>query len=156
VCYLYTIKLYYPVLYILFSERWPFRLYMFTALCSFSKYSIAVPIRNKEAETVAKVLVEHVLLKWGLCFEVLHDRSPKFEAALSAQLFGVLGIRNLRTSGYKASTNGDVEVWHRVLNSLLAKIVSLHQRDWSQNISYAVFCYNASQYSATVWHLFLS
>jgi hypothetical protein len=65
----------------------------------------------------------------GLVFEVLHDQGPEFEAALMAQLLSVLGIRNLRTSGYKASTNGAVEVWHRVLNSLLAKIVSLQQRD---------------------------
>jgi hypothetical protein len=148
------------------GERWcidlcgPFPLsngykYLFTAICPFSKFGVAVPIRNKEASTVAKVLVEHVLLKWGLCFEVLHDQGPEFEAVLTSELLNVLGINNLRSSGYKASTGGVVERWHRVLNSLLAKIVSNHQRDWSQFVSYAVFCYNASQHSATSLSPFL-
>jgi len=64
------------------------------------------------------------------------------------ELLNILGIKNLRSSGYKAGTGGSVERWHRVLNSLLAKIVSTHQRVWSQFVSYAVFCYT-SQYSAT-------
>jgi len=42
--------------------------YLFTAIGPFSKFGIAVPIRNKEAVTVARVLVEHVILKYGLFF----------------------------------------------------------------------------------------
>jgi hypothetical protein len=39
--------------------------YLFTAVCPFSKYAIAVPIRNKEAATIARVMVHHIFLKWG-------------------------------------------------------------------------------------------
>ena len=39
--------------------------YIFTAICPFSKYAIAVPIKNKKAQTVAKVIVDKILLQWG-------------------------------------------------------------------------------------------
>ena len=56
------------------AERWTFDLtgphpmsagykYIFTSICPFSKYAIAVPIRNKEATTVAKVIIDHIFLK---------------------------------------------------------------------------------------------
>jgi len=38
--------------------------YLFTAICSFSKFGVCVPLRNKEASTVARALVDHVFLKW--------------------------------------------------------------------------------------------
>ena len=40
--------------------------YIFTAICPFSKYIITAPIRNKEASTVARVIFEQIILKWGL------------------------------------------------------------------------------------------
>jgi len=40
--------------------------YVFTAIDVFSKFAVAVPIRNKDAKTVTKVMVEHIFLKCGL------------------------------------------------------------------------------------------
>ena len=56
--------------------------YLFTAICPFSKFGVCVPLRNKEASTVARALVDHVFLKWGLCFTILTDQGLKFEAEL--------------------------------------------------------------------------
>jgi transposase InsO family protein len=123
--------------------------YMFTAIDPFTKYAIVVPIRNKEATTVAKVIVEHIFLKWGLCFEILSDQGKEFEAELTTELFKLLGIVKLRTSGYSPATNGCIERYHRVLNSLLAKVISENQKDWSRWASYVTFCYNSSPHSST-------
>jgi transposase InsO family protein len=109
--------------------------YIFTAIDPFTKFAVAVPIRNKEAKTVAKVFMEHVLLKFGLCNEVLTDLDPEFEAELVHELCRLLGINKLKTSGYRASCNGCIEKWHRVLNTLLAKVISDHQKDWSEFVS---------------------
>jgi transposase InsO family protein len=123
--------------------------YLFTALCPFSKYGVAVPTRNKEAATVAQVLVDHVFLKWGLCFEILSDQGKEFEAELLAELLKILGVVKLRSSGYHPQTNGACESWHKVLNSLLAKVISESQRDWSSYVGYVTFCYNATPHSST-------
>jgi hypothetical protein len=142
------------------AERWSIDLtgphppsngykYLFTALCPFSKYGIAVPIRNKEAATVARALVDHVFLKWGLCFEILSDQGKEFEAELMEALLKILGVVKLRTSGYRPQCNGAVEAWHKVLNTLLAKAMSESQRDWSSYVGYVTFCYNATPHSST-------
>ena len=123
--------------------------YIFSAICPFSKFGVCVPIRNKEAATLANALVEHVLLKWGLCHEILTDLGAEFEAELLGELLKILGVTDLRTSGYGPQTNGGCEVWHRMLNNMLAKVVSETQRDWSEWLAYVTFCYNSTEHSAT-------
>jgi transposase InsO family protein len=123
--------------------------YLFTAICPFSKYGVAVPIRNKEATTVAKALVDHVFLKWSLPFEVLSDQGKEFEAELHAALLQNLGVTKIRTSSYRPQTDGVCEAWHKVLNTLLAKVISETQRDWSAYVGYVTFCYNATPHSST-------
>ena len=115
----------------------------------FTKFAVALPIRNKEASTVAKAIVEHILLKHSLCYQILTDQGPEFIAGISMELYRLLGIDKIRTTAYEPRTNGAIESWHRVLNSLLAKVVAENQRDWSSWICYVVFCYNATIHSAT-------
>ena len=123
--------------------------YIFTAICAFTKYAIAVPIRNKEASTVARAIMEHIFLKFGLCHEILTDLGGEFEASLTLELFKLLGIRKLRTSGYRPQTNGACEAQHKVLNKILAQVMLESQRDWSKWVSYATFCYNVTEHSST-------
>ena len=117
-----------------------------TALCPFSKFSVAMPIRNKEASTVAK---EHVFLRWGLCSQVLSDLGPEFQAELMTELLRLLDVTRLRSSEYKPSTNGVCDVRHRTLHSMMSKVVQENQRDWSTWLAYITFCYNATEHSAT-------
>ena len=123
--------------------------YMFTAICPFSKFGICVPIRDKQATTVAKALVDHVFLRWGLCHELLTDLGKEFEAELLQELLKLLGVVRLKTSGYRPQTNGVCEVWHRTLNAMLAKVINDNQKNWSEWIQYIVFCYNSTTHSAT-------
>jgi len=123
--------------------------YIFTAMDGFSKYAVACPIRHKDAQTVAKVLVERIILLWGRPLCCLTDLGTEFENDLARELYNLLGIDKLRSSGYRPQTAGALERWHRVLNSMLAKVVSEHQRDWPSLLSYVTFCYNASCHSAT-------
>jgi len=129
--------------------------YMLTALCCFSKFGICVPIKNKEAFTVAKAIVDHVFLKWRLCFEVLVNQGPEFEAELAQKLFNILGVRHLRKSGYRPQTNGTCEVWHRTLNFMFAKVIKENQRHWSEWVPYVTFCYNTTVHSSTGFFPFI-
>lgn len=92
--------------------------------------------------------MNHVFLKHGLCIEILSDLGPELQAELSVELYRVLGIKQLRSSGYRPQTSGVVEVYHRTLNVVLAKVVSDRQRDWSVYVYYVAFCYNATPHSA--------
>lgn len=52
--------------------------YILTVLCNLSKYLIVIPIANKEAKTVARVLVENVFLNYGLCHSILTDIGTEY------------------------------------------------------------------------------
>ena len=128
--------------------------YMMTAICCFSKFGVCIPIRNKEVSTVAKSIVDHIFLQWGMCHEILTDLGKEFEAELLNELLRQFGISNLKSSGYRPQMNGVVEVWHRTLKSMLAKVVRENQRDWPDLVPYVVFCYNATEHSATAFCTF--
>ena len=98
---------------------------------------------------VAKALVEHVFLRYGLCSEILSDLGLEFNNEIMNELLHLLGVNRLRTSGYRPQTNGTVEVWHRTLHSMIAKLVDEGQRNWSSLLPYVTFCYNATEHSAT-------
>jgi len=123
--------------------------YLFTAIDPFSKFGICVPIRDKHASTVARMIVDHIFLKWGLCYEVLTDLGLEFQNELLNELFRLLGVSRLKTSGYRPQTNGVCEVWHRTIHSMMAKVINDSQRDWPEWVPYITFCYNATEHSAT-------
>ena len=123
--------------------------YVLSIICCFSKFGITVPLRNKEAHTVAKALVEHVFSRFGLAHTILSDLGKEFENDLLATLTELLGITKLRTSGYRPQANAICEVWHRCLNAMFAKCVKPSQKDWSEWLSYITFCYNAAEHSST-------
>ena len=47
--------------------------YICTCICAFTKYVVAWPIKDKEATTVAKGLVERVILNLGTPYSILTD-----------------------------------------------------------------------------------
>jgi len=81
--------------------------------------------------------------------ELLSDCGLEFDNQILTEICKILGIKKLRTSGYRPQTNACIERYHRVFNTMLAKVISQNQKDWWKMISYAVFAYNATCHSAT-------
>jgi len=91
--------------------------YICTAMCSFTKFVVAWPIRDKKVTTVARVFMERVILPLGSLRELLTDNGKEFENELCHELCRLMGIEKLRTP----QCNGGIERWHSTMNSLLAK-----------------------------------
>ena len=123
--------------------------YILTAIDYFSRWTEAFPIRNQEAATVAKVLVEQVFVRFGVPLQILSDQGPNFESGLFQEMCRLLGIDKVRTSPYQPRTNGMIERWHRTLNSMLGKVVSEGQRDWHEKLPYVMAAYRATEHSRT-------
>ena len=123
--------------------------YILTAVDLFTKWAEAVPLRNKEAVTVARALVDVVISRLGIPLQILSDNGKEFDNSIMKELCRLLGIDKLRTTVYKASTNGAVERFHRTLNSMLGKVVSTNQRNWDEWLPSVVAAYRASRHDAT-------
>ena len=129
--------------------------YILTVIDVFSKFLIAVPLRNKTAEGVVQALMKHVILKWGIPVEILSDCGGEFTADVNKELLRVLGVQMLRTTPYTPQSNGVCERVHRTLNSMFAKCVSQTQRDWVYYLDYIVFVYNCTPCRSTSLSPFL-
>jgi transposase InsO family protein len=123
--------------------------YMLTVVDYFTKWSDAFPIRNQEAVTVAKVLVDRVFSYFGVPLQIVSDRGANFESHLFNELCRRLNIDHVRTTAYKPSTNGLVERFHRTLNSIMGKVVAENQRDWDIHVPYALAAYRATIHDST-------
>lgn len=80
----------------------------------------------------------------------MSDLGPEFQNSILQTLCKLLQVRQLRTTSYRPNSNGKIERIHRSLNSLMAKVVSETQRDWSQHLSSCAFAYNVSKHESTL------
>jgi len=81
--------------------------------------------------------------------QLLSDRGAEFEGSVMTEVCRLMEIDKIRTTAYKHSTNGALELVHRTLNTMLGKIVSERQRDWDNHVAYVLAAYNATEHSAT-------
>ena len=81
-------------------------------------------MRNQEAATVAKILVDRIFCVHGCPLQILSDQRPNFESSLFREICRLLAVDKVRTSPYKPSTNGNIERFHATMHNMLAKLVS--------------------------------
>ena len=60
----------------------------------FTKWTIAVPTKDQTAQTVAKVLVNELFFKFGVCKRLHSDQGKCFEAEIIQQLCKIYKLRN--------------------------------------------------------------
>ena len=80
-----------------------------TCVDSFSKWAEAFPLSNKEAKTVARILVDHVFYRLGTPVALLTDNAGELDGHLMQEICQLLGIDKQRTSFYRPETNSVAE-----------------------------------------------
>ena len=108
--------------------------YRYICVCeeAFTRYVVAMPIRDKSALSVARVLVHDVVARLGLFQSLQTDNGREFQDEILQHMCWLLHIDQLRITSYRPSSNGRCEVINRTLYSLLGKVVAQNQRDWSE------------------------
>jgi hypothetical protein len=123
--------------------------YLLTFQDELSKYTIAIPIQQQDAETVAKFFVEEVVLKFGIPQTILTDQGSNFLSELFTNICKLLKIKKIKTTAYHPQTNGALERTHRVLVEYLRCFILEDQTNWDKWISYATFVFNTTPHTAT-------
>ena len=123
--------------------------YIITCIEPFTNWAEAFPTPNKEASTVARIIVEQVICRYGCPIAILSDRGKEVDGQLITEICRCLDIDKLHTTSYKASTNAAVERFHRTLNSMMGRVVDEHQRHWDSMLPYVMAAYRSSRHEAT-------
>ena len=85
----------------------------------FSKWTECFPMPNMEAATVARIIVEQVIARFGVPYTIHSDQGAQYESQLFSQMCQLLGIKKTRTTPYHPKSDGMVERFNKTLASML-------------------------------------
>ena len=98
----------------------------------YSRYLIAIPVRNHRASTVSRCLYESVVVYFGAPRSILSDRGTEFTGMIWESLAQMLGAKIKLTSPYYPQGNSVIERSHRTLSNMLrTMLLEKRGRDWS-------------------------
>ena len=115
----------------------------------FTKWTEALPLPNIEACTVAKILVDEILCRFGIPQKIHSDQGRQFESNLFREMCKLLGIDKTRTTPYHPQSDGMVERFNRTLATMLTAYVSTNQRDWDDQLPYVMMAYRSAEHETT-------
>ncbi|RXN38385.1 Transposon Ty3-I Gag-Pol poly [Labeo rohita] len=115
----------------------------------FSKFTVAVPTRDQQAETVARVLVNEWFFKFGVPGLIHSDQGRNFESQLIQQLCSLYQVGKSRSTPYHPAGNGQCERFNRTLHNLLRTLPPERKTDWASCLAQVLFCYNTTPHQAT-------
>ena len=110
----------------------------------FSKWKEAYPMPNMEATTIANLLVNEFICRFGVP-ECLHtDQGRNFEASLIEEMCRLLGIHKTRTTPYHPQSDGLIERFNRTLLSMLSIAAREDEHNWDLKLPTLLFAYRTS------------
>lgn len=118
--------------------------YIFTFEDELTRYFGAVPLIDHTAISVAKAMIEHVILRFGLPEIIFSDSGSEFVNSLFAKITKTLGIKHHRTSPYHAQSNGLLERSRATLKAILRSQTNNIVTNWPDFLPFAVFVINSS------------
>ncbi|UYV61692.1 K02A2.6-like [Cordylochernes scorpioides] len=123
--------------------------YILVAMDYFTKWPEAYAILNQEATTVAKVLMDNLICRFGVPLELHSDQGRNFEAGVFQELCRLLGIRKTRTTPLHPQSDGMVERFNKAMKEHLSKVVEQHKRDWDVRLPPFLMAYRAAIHETT-------
>ena len=123
--------------------------YILVIVDYFSKWTVAFPIKNKCADTVADVLVENFILQFGMPLVIHSGHGREFENGLIKSLCLLLGCTKTRTSPYRPDYDGMFERFNRTCLVMLSMFGNGRRDNWDELLPYVMHAYRNSVHEST-------
>lgn len=111
--------------------------YLVTIIDRQSRWPEAIPVHEISASTVARVVYNEWITRYGCPIRLTTDQGRQFESYLFNELLKVLGIHRIRSTSYHPMSNGSVERFHRSLKSALS--ARLTDKSWVDELPTVMF-----------------
>ena len=108
--------------------------YLIVAMDYFTKWPEAYAVPYQEAKTVATVLVQEFVCRFGTPLELHSDQGRNFESELIKEMCDILGINKTRTTPYHPQSDGMVERYSQTLATQLSMFVNENHSDWDEHL----------------------
>lgn len=97
-----------------------------------SRWIEGFAIKEISASTIAKLLVEQVVLRFGPVHSLLSDRGSNFMSQITREVCKLFRIQKIDIAAYHPESNAHVERIHRVHLDMLSKYVNSDHTDWDK------------------------
>lgn len=116
--------------------------YVMTIIDHYTKFAVAVPVRDLTAKTTATVFWKTFLLPYGCPEKILTDRGSAFESQLFQELCALYNCQKLRTTAYHPQSNGLCEKMNQTIIHLLRTVPPHKRADWPILLPELIYMYN--------------
>ena len=116
--------------------------YVLTVIDMLTGFTIAVPIKNKNAETICEVYRDNVYCVFGGSSRMLTDNGSEFKNKEMQEVCDTLGLKHIFSPVYTSHSNGCLEGWHQFFKACIAKHISGSGVEWDELVPLAVSAYN--------------
>ena len=124
--------------------------WILTVVDHFTRWPIAVPLKDAESSTIAAALFDKVVTEHGVPEKILSDQGKNLVSQGIITLCKRWGAAKVQTGGYNPQANGSCERFHRYLNAAMAILQETKSKiEWDEICSSAVFSYRVSTNDAT-------
>ena len=121
--------------------------YLLTAMCLYTKFPIAVPLKKVDNVSVLEAMME-IFSVYGIPDELLTDQGSVFTSKLTILMCKTFGITKLRTSPYHPQSDGALERWHACLKVMVKKSGG-KLSEWDKQLKYVLFAYRDTPHCVT-------
>ena len=108
--------------------------YIFVMVDQFTKSVELAALPAQNAELTADAFLKHFVVMFGCPLEVHTDQGRIFQSDLFKAFCKVLEITKTRTMPYRPSSNGQVEVFNKVILQMIRSYVSRGLKDWDEHL----------------------
>ena len=115
----------------------------------FSKWTEAFPMKNKCADTVADILVENIILRFGMPLVIHSNQGREFENGLMKSLCTLLGCTKTRIAPYHPESDGMIERFNRTCLMMLSMFVNDRRDNWNELLPFVMHAYRTSVHEST-------
>ena len=116
--------------------------YVLTVIDMLTGFTIAVPIKNKNAETICEAYRDNVYCTFGGSSRILTDNGSEFKNKEMQEVCDTLGLKHIFSPVYMPQSNGRLEGWHRFFKACIAKHIRGGGVEWDELVPLAVSAYN--------------
>ena len=114
----------------------------------FTKFVEIYPMKNQEAVTVARLVTEKFITRYGVPREIHTDQGTQFESQLFQEMCELLGVKKTHTTSFHPQSDGQSERNIKTLVKMLA-IAADQKKDWDDYLPYIAMAYRATPQEST-------
>ena len=116
--------------------------YVLTVIDMLTGFTMAVPIKNKNAETICEAYRDNIYCVFGGSSRILTDNGSEFKNKEMQEVCETLGLKHIFSPVYTPQSNGRLEGWHRFFKACIAKHIRSGGVEWDELVPLAVSAYN--------------